>query len=161
MPTFSLHHHHFLPLKFHQKFLRNRFTIKPISDSSSNNHLKFRVNASSKPLPTSSKSSTKTVIFWSTVTAVLAIANRVFYKLALVPLQNYPFFLAQFITFGYVAIYFAILFIRHRAGIVTDEMLAIPKSRFIFIGLLEALGLAGGMASAAMIPGPVIPILHQ
>ncbi|KNA10489.1 hypothetical protein SOVF_143530 [Spinacia oleracea] len=40
-------------------------------------------------------------------------------------------------------------------------MLAIPKWRFVLIGFLEALGLAGGMASAAMIPGPVIPILHQ
>ena len=47
-----------------------------------------------------------------------------------------------------MAIYFAILFIRHRAGIVTNEMLAIPKSRFVVIGLLEALGLAAGMASA-------------
>ncbi|KAH9623155.1 hypothetical protein KSS87_011009 [Heliosperma pusillum] len=61
----------------------------------------------------------------------------------------------------YVAIYFAILFIRQRAGIVTDEMLAIPKSHFVFIGFLEALGLAGGMASAAMIPGPAIPVLNQ
>lgn len=51
----------------------------------------------------------------------------------------------------YVAIYFSILFIRHRAGIVTDEMLAIPKSRFWLIGLLEALGLAAGMASAGTV----------
>lgn len=51
----------------------------------------------------------------------------------------------------YVAIYFAILFVRHRAGIVTNEMLAIPKWRFVLIGFLEALGLAGGMASAGMV----------
>ncbi|KMT20563.1 hypothetical protein BVRB_1g005450 [Beta vulgaris subsp. vulgaris] len=162
MPTFSLLHNHFLPHKTNQNLFRNRLKIKPNKKDS---NLKFRVNDSSKPLPaetsSSSKSSTKTIIFWSIVTAVLAVANRVFYKLALVPLQEYPFFLAQFITFGYVAIYFSILFIRHRAGIVTDEMLAIPKSRFWLIGLLEALGLAAGMASAAMIPGPVIPILHQ
>jgi hypothetical protein len=33
-------------------------------------------------------------------TVVLAVMNRVLYKLALVPMKNYPFFLAQFATFG-------------------------------------------------------------
>jgi hypothetical protein len=33
-------------------------------------------------------------------TVVLAVMNRVLYKLALVPMRNYPFFLAQFTTFG-------------------------------------------------------------
>lgn len=47
----------------------------------------------------------------------------------------------------YVAIYFSILFLRYRAGIVTNEMLALPKSRFIAIGMLEALGTAAGMSS--------------
>uniref|UniRef100_A0A0D9VQT4 EamA domain-containing protein n=1 Tax=Leersia perrieri TaxID=77586 RepID=A0A0D9VQT4_9ORYZ len=36
-------------------------------------------------------------------TVVLAVMNRVLYKLALVPMKNYPFFLAQVTTFGYVA----------------------------------------------------------
>lgn len=40
------------------------------------------------------------------------------------------------------------MFIRYRAGIVTNEMLALPKSRFAAIGILEALGVASGMASA-------------
>uniref|UniRef100_A0A0D9Z3G1 Uncharacterized protein n=1 Tax=Oryza glumipatula TaxID=40148 RepID=A0A0D9Z3G1_9ORYZ len=73
-------------------------------------------------------------------TVVLAVMNRVLYKLALVPMRNYPFFLAQATTFGY------------HAGIVTKEMLALPKSRFMLIGLLEAL---------AMLPGPSIPVLSQ
>ncbi|KAJ0086181.1 hypothetical protein Patl1_07441 [Pistacia atlantica] len=34
------------------------------------------------------------------VTVVLGIGNRVLYKLALVPLKHYPFFLAQLATFG-------------------------------------------------------------
>jgi len=51
----------------------------------------------------------------------------------------------------YVAIYFSILFIRHRAGIVTDEMLAIPKMRFVLIGFLEALGVAAGMSAAGIL----------
>ncbi|KAL6645040.1 hypothetical protein ACP70R_016648 [Stipagrostis hirtigluma subsp. patula] len=95
------------------------------------------------------------------VTVVLAVMNRVLYKLALVPMRNYPFFLAQFTTFGYVLVYFSVLFVRYRAGIVTREMLALPKSRFVLIGLLEALGVASGMAAAAMLPGPSIPVLSQ
>lgn len=35
-------------------------------------------------------------------TVVLGTANRVLYKLALVPLKEYPFFLAQLATFGSV-----------------------------------------------------------
>jgi hypothetical protein len=37
--------------------------------------------------------------------AVVAMGtgNRVLYKLALVPLRQYPFFLAQFATFGYAS----------------------------------------------------------
>ncbi|KAF8024729.1 hypothetical protein BT93_F1799 [Corymbia citriodora subsp. variegata] len=94
-------------------------------------------------------------------TVALAVANRVLYKLALVPMKQYPFFLAQFTTFGYVAIYFSILYIRYRVGIVTGEMLALPKSRFVAIGMLEALGVVTGMSAGAMLPGPAIPILSQ
>ncbi|CAL4929618.1 unnamed protein product [Urochloa decumbens] len=94
-------------------------------------------------------------------TVVFAVMNRVLYKLALVPMKNYPFFLAQFATFGYVIVYSSILFIRFRAGIVTREMLALPKAQFMLIGLLEALGVASGMAAAAMLPGPSIPVLSQ
>lgn len=35
------------------------------------------------------------------VTVALGVGNRVLYKLALVPLKHYPFFLAQLATFGY------------------------------------------------------------
>uniref|UniRef100_A0A453IR40 Uncharacterized protein n=1 Tax=Aegilops tauschii subsp. strangulata TaxID=200361 RepID=A0A453IR40_AEGTS len=94
-------------------------------------------------------------------TVALAVMNRVLYKLALVPMKNYPFFLAQVLTFGYVVVYFSILFVRYQAGIVTKEMLALPKSRFMLIGLLEAMGVASGMAAAAMLPGPSIPVLSQ
>lgn len=117
------------------------------------------------------------IIFWSCITLVLAVGNRVLYKLALVPMKDYPFFLAQLNTFGYsfiylhstnnliiiimpitlffykyryVAIYFSILYIRHHAGIVTHEMLTLPKYRFAVIGMLEALGVVAGMYSAGM-----------
>ncbi|KAG1342120.1 protein CLT2, chloroplastic [Cocos nucifera] len=101
------------------------------------------------------------ILVGSGVTVLFAVLNRVLYKLALVPMKNYPFFLAQVTTFGYVAVYFSILYVRYHAGTVTKEMLAIPKSHFMAIGLLEALGVASGMSAGAMLPGPAIPILSQ
>ena len=41
-------------------------------------------------------------------------------------------------------IYFTILYSRRRLGIVTDEMLSVPKWRFAIIGFLEAVGVATG-----------------
>ncbi|KAL6176766.1 hypothetical protein ACLB2K_053399 [Fragaria x ananassa] len=125
-------------------------------------NLKLHASLPNPPPPSSSPSSISNgVVFTSLLTIALAVANRVLYKLALVPMKNHPFFLAQFTTFGYVVIYFSILYIRYRSGIVTDEMLRLPKSRFVAIGALEALGVASGMAAAAMLPGPAIPILSQ
>ncbi|VAI28807.1 unnamed protein product [Triticum turgidum subsp. durum] len=106
-------------------------------------------------------SSSPAVAVASAAVVALAVANRVLYKLALVPLKSYPFFLAQLTTFGYVAVYFSILYARYRAGVVTRDMLALPKIRFAVIGLLEALGVAAGMSAGAMLPGPAIPILSQ
>lgn len=42
------------------------------------------------------------VVAWSVVTLVMAVANRVLQKLALVPMKGYPFFLAQLNSFAYV-----------------------------------------------------------
>lgn len=47
-----------------------------------------------------SDNNAKLVILSSVVTVLLAVANRVLYKLALVPMKDYPFFLAQLTTFG-------------------------------------------------------------
>uniref|UniRef100_A0A803L3W0 Uncharacterized protein n=1 Tax=Chenopodium quinoa TaxID=63459 RepID=A0A803L3W0_CHEQI len=94
-------------------------------------------------------------------TVVLGVANRVLYKLALVPLKHYPFFLAQLATFGYVFVYFSILYLRHRAGFVTKEMLSLPQVPFLGVGLLEALAAVSGMAAATMLSGASIPILSQ
>lgn len=41
------------------------------------------------------------VVVAAATTVVLGVGNRVLYKLALVPLKQYPFFLAQLATFGY------------------------------------------------------------
>ncbi|XP_058786302.1 protein CLT2, chloroplastic isoform X1 [Vicia villosa] len=139
------------PFNFPSNSKFNRTRRTPLS--------KWRFRASSSLDWTNA--SNRTVLLTSGITVSLAVANRVLYKLALVPLRSYPFFLAQFTTFGYVVIYFSILYVRYRLGIVTKEMLAIPKWRFFVIGFLEALGLVAGMSSAAILPGPVIPILNQ
>ena len=39
------------------------------------------------------------------------------------------------------------MYIRHHAGIVTDEMLHMPKTPYVVIGVLEALAAATGMAA--------------
>ncbi|XP_072984471.1 protein CLT1, chloroplastic-like isoform X1 [Typha latifolia] len=101
------------------------------------------------------------VVLAAAATAVLGAGNRVLYKLALVPLKEYPFFLAQLATFGYVVVYFSILYIRYHAGIVTREMLSLPKTPFLAVGLLEALGAVSGMAAGAVLSGASIPILSQ
>ncbi|XP_017983859.1 PREDICTED: protein CLT1, chloroplastic isoform X2 [Theobroma cacao] len=101
------------------------------------------------------------VVVAAGVTVVLGVGNRVLYKLALVPLKHYPFFLAQLATFGYVLVYFSILYLRYHAGIVTDEMLSMPKAPFLAVGLLEALAAATGMAAGAILSGASIPILSQ
>ncbi|XP_056168995.1 protein CLT1, chloroplastic isoform X1 [Syzygium oleosum] len=94
-------------------------------------------------------------------TVVLGVGNRVLYKLALVPLKQYPFFLAQLATVGYVVVYFSILYLRYHAGIVTDEMLSTPKAPYVAVGFLEALAAATGMAAGAILSGASIPILSQ
>lgn len=59
--------------------------------------------------------------------------------------------LIYLITISYVVVYFSILYCRYQAGIVTEEMLSLPKTPFLAVGLLEALGAASGMAAGGMI----------
>ncbi|PIN19715.1 hypothetical protein CDL12_07599 [Handroanthus impetiginosus] len=113
--------------------------------------------------PSSNPSSDKklAVIAWSAITLAISIGNRVLQKLALVPMKDYPFFLAQLNSFVYVAVYFSVLYARYHAGVTTDEMLAIPKSPFIAIGFLESISIVFAMYAGAMLPGPAIPLLYQ
>ncbi|CAA0396359.1 unnamed protein product [Arabidopsis thaliana] len=138
--------------------LRSRFLSTP-KTTSPMRRPRFSVGASTEE--SSIPSNRNLIVANSVVIVALAVANRVLYKLALVPMKQYPFFMAQLTTFGYVLIYFTILYTRRRLGIVTNEMMDVPKWRFAIIGFLEALGVATGMAAAAMLPGPVIPILNQ
>ncbi|KAL0392194.1 UNVERIFIED_CONTAM: protein CLT2, chloroplastic [Sesamum radiatum] len=101
------------------------------------------------------------VVIWTAISLVLAVGNRVLHKLALVPMKDYPLFLAQFNSLMYVAVFFSVLHVRYHAGLTTDEMLTIPKAPFIVIGLLESISVVSGMYAGAMLPGPAIPLLYQ
>ncbi|XP_062097195.1 protein CLT2, chloroplastic isoform X2 [Humulus lupulus] len=164
-----------IPLSHHSHFPIPRFSphsdynsiiniVTAIRLKASFNGRDFRARSSSPdspPPPPSPSSISQQVIVSSAFTIAFAVANRVLYKLALVPMKEYPFFLAQLTTFGYVIVYFVILYMRYNGGVVTDEMMAQPKSLYVAIGVLEALGVALGMVAAAMLPGPAIPILSQ
>lgn len=56
----------------------------------------------------------------ASVAAAMAtgVANRVLYKMALVPMGNYVFVLSQFQTFGYLLVYFGILATRYRCAVL-------------------------------------------
>ncbi|KAL8030186.1 hypothetical protein ABFX02_14G271600 [Erythranthe guttata] len=101
------------------------------------------------------------VVAWSAITLALAVSNRVLQKLALIPMKNHPFFLAQLNSFVYVAVFFSVLRVRYRAGKTTDEMLDLPKSPFIAIGFLESVSIVSAMYAGAVLPGPAIPLLYQ
>ncbi|CAH8313522.1 unnamed protein product [Eruca vesicaria subsp. sativa] len=116
---------------------------------------------SDSPVVAGKHDKTTEIVIAAAVTAALGVGNRVMYKLALVPLKQYPFFLAQLSTFGYVAVYFSILYFRYRAGIVTKEMLSVPKIPFLVVGILESLALTSGMAAAANLSGPSTTVLSQ
>jgi len=95
------------------------------------------------------------------VVIALGVSNRVLYKMALVPLNDYVFFLAQLTTFGYVAVYFSVLFAKVLLGQVTKPMLSLPKGKFALMGFLEAAGLTLGFIGATQLPGALLPILSQ
>jgi hypothetical protein len=57
----------------------------------------------------------------------------------------------------YVVVYFSILYIRRQAGIITEEMLSLPQTPFLAVGLLEALAAASGMAAASKL----LPIIYH
>jgi len=100
----------------------------------------------------------------SIATVALATANRVMYKVALVPLGNYVFFLAQFTTFGYVLAYWMALIFNRAQGNVTDQQVTFARQRwltFARIGALEAGSFLLGMLGAKALPGSILPVLGQ
>eukprot|EP00899_Mesostigma_viride_P014455 jgi/Mesvir1/2300/Mv19334-RA.1 len=117
-------------------------------------------NQAKSPAPVPVASTSAVLSTMAAVTAFSA-TNRVLFKMALVPLRDYPFFLAQLTTVGYAVVYLTVLALRRAQGVVTDKMLAYPKREFALVGLLEALGLLGNVVAAAFVPGQLLPVLSQ
>eukprot|EP00963_Diacronema_lutheri_P011990 scaffold1554_cov332-Pavlova_lutheri.AAC.3 len=100
---------------------------------------------------------------WLSIASVMgfSVLNRVTYKMALVPLANHIFFLAQFMTVSYVLIYSITLYVRYKRGWVTQEMLDVPKKTLVLAGMFEAVGLTLGLLGASGLPGAVLPVFSQ
>ena len=104
------------------------------------------------------------LIFAVAAVVITGICNRLLYKMALKPLGSYVFFLAQLQTFGYCFVYIGALALRYKAGLVSNEMLQVPRKMagtFIAIGFIEALSSLLSFISAANLPGVVLPLLGQ
>ncbi|BBN04192.1 hypothetical protein MPTK1_3g02530 [Marchantia polymorpha subsp. ruderalis] len=101
------------------------------------------------------------IVTMAIITVLFSISNRILYKMALVSMREYPFLLAQLTTLACSIAYSTILFFRIRAGIVTKEMLHIPKAQFVAVGALEALGFSTGMAAGAVLPGALPLVFYQ
>lgn len=146
-------------------FLTRRESLFFKQHAPGTNKLRRIVPHASAAIPAQSSGTTAKALALTIGAVVLTgVANRVLYKMALAPLGNYVFFLAQFQTFGYVAIYAAVLFLRHRAGLVSSKMLSLPRlmaPTFIAIGFVEALSSLLSFIGAAKLPGVVLPLLSQ
>jgi drug/metabolite transporter (DMT)-like permease len=93
-----------------------------------------------------------------------ALVNRILYKMALVPLENYVFFLAQFQTFSYVFVYAAVLMIQSHKKLLHPDAWQIPlkfKGIFMGIGFVEAVSSLLSFIGAARLPGVMVPLLSQ
>eukprot|EP00890_Picochlorum_soloecismus_P005388 jgi/Picsp_1/5850/NSC_03209-R1_crt homolog 1-like len=95
---------------------------------------------------------------------VTAVVNRILYRMALVPLGNYVFFLAQFQTFGYVIAYALVLLFQFKNGSLHPKAWSVPgnmKALFLGIGFVEAVSSLLSFIGASQLPGVMIPLLSQ
>lgn len=93
-----------------------------------------------------------------------AIVNRILYKMALIPLENYVFFLAQFQTFSYVFVYAAVLWVQNRKKMLDPRAWLVPiqfRNIFLGIGFVEAVSSLLSFIGAAKLPGVMVPLLSQ
>ena len=90
-----------------------------------------------------------------------AVSNTIARRIALVPLERYPYLLAQMQGLAYALFYGAVLVRRRRDGAVTAEMLRIPKRPFLWIGLWDSLGDVLGNIGTSRLPGYQTPLLAK
>ena len=89
----------------------------------------------------------KLLVWCSTLSA--SYESRIYDELSRCGLVFYLPLLIAFSLYRYVVVYFSILYIRHRAGVVTKEMLSLPRAPYLVVGLLEALAGVSGMAATS------------
>ncbi|CAB9514195.1 UAA transporter family [Seminavis robusta] len=92
---------------------------------------------------------------------VSAVANTIIRRIALVPMQKFPYFLTQLQTLTYVFFYSSMLYLRFREGTVTWQMMQIRKSPFLYIGLWDSLGDMLGNVGTSQLPGYQVPLLAK
>ena len=98
------------------------------------------------------------------VVVSLAVVNRILYRMALVPLENYVFFLAQFQTFAYVFAYAVVLVIQTKRRKLAPTAWQLPGHFwriFLGIGFVEAVSALLSFIGAAKLPGVMVPLLSQ
>lgn len=72
----------------------------------------------------------------------LSVLNRVLFRIQLVPMRDFSFFVAVLTSACYVVVYQSVFAIRSKAGIITDEMRDFSRQSwrfFLMLGLMEAL----------------------
>ena len=89
------------------------------------------------------------------------VVNRVLYRIALVPMKEHTFFLAQFQNSAYLLTYWLFLHLRRKSGKVTEEMLSLDKTPFVIIGFCESMSQLLFMYGAGHLPGILIPVINQ
>lgn len=132
---------------------------KPLDDGSSD-------SSTTSTTSTSSTSSTSPLEIALSVLLVVALAviNRIVYRMALVPLENYVFFLAQFQTFAYVLAYAVVLTIQAKRRKLAPSAWRLPwqfRRMFLGIGFVEAVSSLLSFIGAAKLPGVMVPLLSQ
>jgi len=112
-------------------------------------------------MPSSSSSLALPAMMASVV--VSAVANTIIRRIALVPMEQYPYFLTQLQTFTYVILYSSILWLRYQRndGTVTKEMLQIRKTPFLWIGFWDSVGDMLGNVGTSRLPGYQVPLLAK
>jgi len=94
----------------------------------------------------------------------LAVLNRMLFRMQLVPMRDYSFFVAVLTTTAYILVYSIIFKARSDRGIITDEMRAYARKKwttFMVIGGLEAVVFAVSFYAGGRIPGSLLAILGQ
>ncbi|GAB0493139.1 hypothetical protein MMPV_004412 [Pyropia vietnamensis] len=98
-------------------------------------------------------------------TVLASAVNRIVYRLQLVPMRGYTFFVAQACAVAYVTVYFSVLAIRRRKGVVAADAPAAARRdhgrTFAIIGALEATAFAVQLYAAGRLPGSFISVLNQ